>query len=128
MGKKNIAQRYGLENDLEVSLKEETKDNDIVNKETVQKAIQDGIAAARERTPEENEKMKQLVTVLENIRASLENIDQESNVDDTITLTKTAVNALLVNNDLEPLDECENINVAKENISKRIVAIKQMIH
>ena len=128
MGKKNIAQRYGLENDLEVSLKEETKDNDIVNKETVQKAIQDGIAAARERTPEENEKMKQLVTVLENIRASLENIDQESNVDDTITLTKTAVNALLTNNDLEPLDECETINVTKENISKRINSIKQMIH
>lgn len=128
MGKKKIAAKYGLENDeLEVTLKEETPGSEIVDKKAVQQAIQEGIKAAQERTPEETEKMKQLVTVLESIRASLENVNPEQNTDDTVKITKTAVDALLVSNDMEPLEESENISVTKENISKRISTIKKSL-
>lgn len=126
MGKKNIAAKYGLESDpLEISLKDETPGNEIVNKETVQQAIQEGIKNADERTPEEKEKMKQIVTVLESIRSSLENIDPTVNMDDTVKITKSAVDAILVSNDLEPLEESDSVTVAKENISKRIDLLKQ---
>lgn len=128
MGNKNILAKYGLENDgMEVSIKKETENSEIVNKETVQQAIKDGIIAAKERTPEETEKMKQLVTVLESIRASLENVSTNDNVDDTIKVTKTAVDALLVSNDLDPLEDSETISIAKENISKRINFIKESL-
>lgn len=128
MGNKNILAKYGLENDgMEVSIKKETENSEIVNKETVQQAIKDGITAAKERTPEETEKMKQLVTVLESIRASLENVSTNDNVDDTIKVTKTAVDALLVSNDLDPLEDSETISIAKENISKRINFIKESL-
>ena len=126
MSKKNIAAKYGLESDpLEISLKEETQGNEIVNKETVQQAIQEGIKNADERTPEEKEKMKQIVTVLESIRSSLENIDPTVNMDDTVKITKSAVDAILVSNDLEPLEDSDSVTVAKENISKRIDLLKQ---
>lgn len=128
MGKKNLAAKYGIENDaLEVSIKEETPGNEVVDKETVQQAIQDGIKNAQERTPEETEKMKQIVTVLESIRSSLENINPTTDAEDTVKITKSAVNAILVSNDLEPLEDSDNITVAKENISKRIDAIKQTL-
>ena len=126
--RKNLAQKYGLENDpLDVTIKEETPNNEIINKETVQQAIQEGIKNAQERTPEDVAKMQQLVTVLENIRSSLENINPTTDVEDTIKVTKTAVDAILLSNDLEPLEESENITLTKENISKRIDAIKQTL-
>ena len=126
--RKNIAQKYGLENDpLDVTIKEETPNNEIINKETVQQAIQEGIKNAQDRTPEDVAKMQQLVTVLENIRSSLENINPTTDVEDTIKVTKTAVDAILLSNDLEPLEESENITLTKENISKRIDAIKQTL-
>ena len=126
--RKNIAQKYGLENDpLDVTIEEETPNNEIINKETVQQAIQEGIKNAQERTPEDVAKMQQLVTVLENIRSSLENINPTTDVEDTIKVTKTAVDAILLSNDLEPLEESENITLTKENISKRIEAIKQTL-
>ena len=52
---------------------------------------------ASERTPEENEKMKQLVTVLESIRSSLENMEEDSN---NVEISKASINAVLTSNNL----------------------------
>lgn len=123
---KNKFAAYGLETDIvEVTNVEKTEGSEIVDKETVQGAIQDGIKLAKERSPEDEAKYKQIVTVLENIRSSLENnMENAPNVDSTISMAKTAVNAILQENDLQPLEESDGLKETKENITKKIDELK----
>lgn len=129
MVNKSRFKNYGLETDIvEITNVEKTPGNEIIDKKTIQEAIQDGIKLAQDRSPEEEEKYKQIVTVLESIRGSLEEVDETSpNVDGTISIAKTAVNAILQENDLQPLEESDGLAVTKENISKKIRIIKSTI-
>jgi hypothetical protein len=125
MKNKDILSKYGLEDDeMEIGLKEETKGNDIIDKNTVKQAVEEGIKMASERTPEENEKMKQLVTVLESIRSSLENMEEDSN---NVEISKASINAVLTSNNLEPLEDSDTVSITKENLKIRIKEIKKTL-
>lgn len=125
MKNKDILSKYGLEDDeMEIGLKEETKGNDIIDKNTVKQAVEEGIKMASERTPEENEKMKQLVTVLESIRSSLENMEEDSN---SVEISKASINAVLTSNNLEPLEDSDTVSITKENLKIRIKEIKKTL-
>lgn len=125
MKNKDILSKYGLEDDeMEIGLKEETKGNDVIDKNTVKQAVEEGIKMASERTPEENEKMKQLVTVLESIRSSLENMEEDSN---NVEISKASINAVLTSNNLEPLEDSDTVSITKENLKIRIKEIKKTL-
>lgn len=122
----NRFNKYGLNNELEIKSVALDGKSEIINKKTIEDATLVGLNKIDKENPEEKNRLEQIVTVLENIRAAMENIvDKDS--ESVCSIAKTAVNTILVKNDLEPIDEDGNIEVTKENISSSINALKHFL-
>jgi hypothetical protein len=108
--------QYGLENELEMSIVPSTG-KEIIDKKTVAEAVAESIQKASERNEIDNDKMEQIVTVLESIRAS---IDNEQNNRLAIAATNTVLNSNGINGSLTD----SPISITKENIKEIITIIK----